>query len=485
MMATLHPSSSRVSRRLLLQSSLAGAGSVYLGSRLTASARAQGAEASPEPDDGDGPGRWRTWYLSTPAELRPEAPGAPSQAEIDEVLEMQAARTEADEAIVALWGTGPAILAWSRQLPELFTEFEVGSLPQSRVLAHLHTAMHDAAVAAWDARLAHNRPGPAATDSAITPLPGVDASASSFPSEHAAVAGAAAVVLTALFPGADAGRFDALATEAAESRLMAGAAFRSDIDVGLELGRAVGERAAERSRNDNFSAQWDPTTKPSGPGYWEPTPPNFADPAAPLAGSWTPWVMASGDQFRPAPPPEYGSLEWHAELRMVQEIARNRTFDQERTALWWGTQSPPVLLNTWAQELVSKGGLALPHAAQVFADLNVAIADALIAVWDGKYTWWTSRPINEDPDLVTVYPTPPYPAYPGGYGAAMGAGTTILGHYFPGEAVDFENRAWEAANSRAWAGIHYVIDDDVALTMGRRVGRLVAALPGANELGGT
>jgi hypothetical protein len=67
MMATLHPPLSRVSRRLLLQSSLAGAGSVYLGSRLTASARAQGAEASPEPDVGDGPGRWRTWYLSTPA----------------------------------------------------------------------------------------------------------------------------------------------------------------------------------------------------------------------------------------------------------------------------------------------------------------------------------------------------------------------------------------------------------------------------------
>jgi membrane-associated phospholipid phosphatase len=44
------------------------------------------------------------------------------------------------------------------------------------------------------------------------------------------------------------------------------------------------------------------------------------------------------------------------------------------------------------------------------------------------------------------------------------------------------DRAWEAAASRGWAGVHYVVDDDVGLAMGRLVGRLVCALPAANPV---
>ncbi len=123
-----------------------------------------------------------------------------------------------------------------------------------------------------------------------------------------------------------------------------------------------------------------------------------------------------------------------------------------------------------------------PHAAQILADIHVAMADALIAVWDAKYTWWTARPITDDPELATVLSPPPYPAYPSGYSGAIGAGSTVIGHYFPEMADEMANRAWEAAASRGWGGIHYVIDDDIALTMGRQVGRLVCALPGANAV---
>ncbi len=72
--------------------------------------------------------------------------------------------------------------------------------------------------------------------------PGSTRTQPSFPSEHAAVAGAAATVLAYLLPDAAAGRFDALATEAAESRIAAGAAFRSDVEAGLALGRRSARR---------------------------------------------------------------------------------------------------------------------------------------------------------------------------------------------------------------------------------------------------
>jgi membrane-associated phospholipid phosphatase len=113
--------------------------------------------------------------------------------------------------------------------------------------------------------------------------------------------------------------------------------------------------------------------------------------------------------------------------------------------------------------------------ARILAYSHVATADAAIAVWDAKYTWWTSRPITEIPELRTLVPTPPYPAYPSGYSAVIGSSTTVAGLFFPEMADEFATRAVEAAASRGWAGIHWVIDDDIGLTMGRQVGRLVCA----------
>ncbi|MBA3275161.1 MAG: hypothetical protein H0T72_05150 [Chloroflexia bacterium] len=151
----------------------------------------------------------------------------------------------------------------------------------------------------------------------------------------------AAAVLGYLLPDAAAARFDDLATEAAESRIAAGAAFRSDVEAGLAIGRAIGERALARAMDDGSDATWDPATRPTGPGIWEPTPPGFVEtPAAPLAGSWTPWVLTANDQFRPAPPPEHGTAAWTMELEAVQETVANLTFEQERAALWWAGNSP-------------------------------------------------------------------------------------------------------------------------------------------------
>jgi membrane-associated phospholipid phosphatase len=475
--------SPRLSRRLLLGSRLAGVATIPLGSGRAAaggSSRAIALSAARQEAD-SGPVGWRTWLLTSPEELRPAAPGAPSQAEIDEVIAAQASPSEETAAAIAGWGGSPAIVAWSNQANALAAEFGLGGMPLSRFMAICHTALHDAVIAAWDAQVAHARPGPAATSDQVVPAAGVDPARASFPSEHAAIAGAAATVLAFLLPDAATGRFDALATEASESRIAAGAAFRSDIEAGLSLGKLVGERAVTRAQGDGFTAEWDPTTMPKGPGFWQPTPPGFVEtPLRPLAGLQKTWVLTRGDQYRPAPPPEYGSAAWKSELESVVEIAANLTFEQERAALWWNGYSPSELQNNWANELILRDGLDLPHAARMLADMHVAIADAAIAIWDAKYTWWTSRPITEAPDLVTVLGTPPYPAYPSGYSGLMGSGSTVLGHYFPEEADDFANRAWEAANSRAWGGIHYVIDDDIGLLMGRQVGRLVSSLARAD-----
>jgi membrane-associated phospholipid phosphatase len=484
-MATSDFLSSRVSRRALMGVSLAGAAGLPLASlhhtdasRLSRVLLAPVANQEMSTDLESG----RTWILTSPDEVRPAAPEAPSQAEIDEVVSAHADPPAKMAEAIERWGTVPALIAWSQLAGEVSAEFNIAGFPQARFLAIFHTALHDAVVAARDAQLAYNRPSPSMTNDQITPAAGVDPEHPSFPSEHATIAGTAATVLAYLLPDAAPGRFEVLATEAAESRIAAGAAFRSDIEAGLALGQAVGERAVLRAQGDGSDAVWDPATKPSGPGFWEPTPPMFVEtPAAPLAGTWQPWVLESGDQFRPAPPPAYGSAAWRSELETVLELAANRTFEQTRAALWWASHSPPALISEWTHELILRAGSDLLQSARILADVHVAIVDALIAVWDAKYIWWTSRPITEAPDLETLIPNPPYPSYPSGYSGVMGAGTTVIGHYFPESTDDMAVRAWEATASRGWAGIHYVIDDDVGLTMGRQVARLVCSLDRADR----
>ena len=432
-----------------------------------AAARQQGGPDVPSTD--------YTWLLDSPDALRPSAPGDATAAEIDELLDYQARRSDETNALVAQWGGRQAVLAWDDFATAVILAADQPALREFRAQAHLKTAMNDAVVAALDAQEAHARPAPAATDERITPLEeGTDPSPS-FPSVHAAVAGAATTVLAWLYPNASDDGFASVAEEAATSRLWAGSAFRSDIEAGLELGRAVGDLAIAHGEADGSDAEWDGSGWPTGDGYYERTPPNFADPFAPLAGTWATWVLPSGDAIRPAPYYEYGSLGWEAELNAVRRATERRTLEQERIIDFWLSKGSNGYYAEVAQDFIERESLGEVEAASVLAMLGVAHYDVAVAVWDAKYTYWIARPITMDPDLDLYIPSPPYPSYPGGFGAVACAGATMLADLFPDHAVDLLTSAVEAAAQRGWAGIHYVLDDDVALTMGGQVGRMTTS----------
>ncbi|HEX2117917.1 MAG TPA: vanadium-dependent haloperoxidase, partial [Acidimicrobiales bacterium] len=71
----------------------------------------------------------------------------------------------------------------------------------------------------------------------------------SYISGHATYSGAAAEVLSYLFPG-DAADFQAKAEEASNSRLWGGIHWRSDNEVGMDVGKKVGALVVERARTD-------------------------------------------------------------------------------------------------------------------------------------------------------------------------------------------------------------------------------------------
>jgi membrane-associated phospholipid phosphatase len=470
--AQLRASSLPLSRRRLLGSSLAAAALVPLGSAHPVDSAAAPALAARQITSSD-PATWRTWVLAAADELRPPAPADPTAAEIDELLALQTERS--DEAITTIrrWTLRPAVLPWTEAGNAALDEF-LSPIRMYRANGLLQAAMYDAVLAAYDAQEAYGRPAPATFDARIAPLDGAAASRPSFPSAEAAVAGAAAAVLAGVLPDAAPGRFTELADEATATLIQAGVAFPSDVEAGLDLGRAIGERAVALAADDQPGSAWDGSGQLTGPGYWEPTPPGFVDPPVePLAPTWRCWTLTSGDQFRPAPPPAYDSPGWHSQLGAVREAVGRRTFEQARAANFWQSAAASTAWDNFAIDLISRYGLDLPHAARALALTAIAIADAEVAAWDGKYAYWTARPITVDPDLDLLFDTPPFPSYPSAHATVSNAAAVVLSHLFPNDALDLLALGAEAADSRAWGGIHFPIDNDAGQALGRSVGYMV------------
>jgi hypothetical protein len=66
----------------------------------------------------------------------------------------------------------------------------------------------------------------------------------SYPSNHACISGASALILDAQFPD-EHGRYFAMAREAAESRIYGGIHYRIDIDEGFKIAQNVAARVLE------------------------------------------------------------------------------------------------------------------------------------------------------------------------------------------------------------------------------------------------
>ncbi|MBA3517604.1 MAG: vanadium-dependent haloperoxidase, partial [Rhizobiales bacterium] len=323
METTRDPRVSMLSGTASRRAALRGLGGIGVATALgmTTPSRAGAIEASAsgmliEPDAGS----WRTWILSAGDQLRPVGPPdeAATRAELRDVRVMGAKRGVAGLDRISYWDAGAPGYRWNEIAMQQTLRAGMGPGDAYRVMAHLNAAIYDATIAAWDAKYAYNRPRPAVAEASLrTAIP--TPASPAYPCEHAVTAGAAASVLGFLFPD-DSERFAEMASEAADSRVMAGVAYPSDTAAGLDLGRQVGELFIAYAKNDGSDAEFDPTTMPTGPGLWTGDPASLA---YPTLGTWKTWVLASGDQFRPGPPPAPDSPKRAAELAEVKRYKRD------------------------------------------------------------------------------------------------------------------------------------------------------------------
>ena len=109
-------------------------------------------------------------------------------------------------------------------------------------------ALHDAAVGCWETKMYYFNPRPSQLDPTIKTGTGVP-NFPAYTSGHSTFSGAAATVLSYLFPEGES-FFMAQAKEASDSRLFGAIHYRSDIEMGLAHGKIIGGYTVTFAMND-------------------------------------------------------------------------------------------------------------------------------------------------------------------------------------------------------------------------------------------
>lgn len=172
--------------------------------------------------------------------------------ETEEVYQFATKASREHLRIVHFWADGIATSTppghWNAIAAEDFIKQGFSEVRWARNMALLNIAMMDAAIICWDTKNFYYNPRPTQMNPAIKTLTGIP----NFPayiSGHSTFSGAAATILGYIVPER-ARDYEAMALEASMSRLYGGIHFRSDCEVGLEVGENIGAHTIARGRED-------------------------------------------------------------------------------------------------------------------------------------------------------------------------------------------------------------------------------------------
>jgi len=195
-----------------------------------------------------------------------------------------------------------------------------------------------------------------------------------------------------------------------------------------------------------------------------------------LMGTWKPWLMTRGDQFRPEPPPAVGSAAFQEELALLKRINSHPTPSQRAIATNFALKNLDFVWEP-GYALVRREQLSVPREVRLLAPFAALQVDAYIAAHDAKYTAplptsWRPRPNMVDPTIVPLIAQPNHPAYVSNAAIIASAAAVLIGSLFPQEAAYWQYLGEEAGLSRLYGGIHYPSDERAGNQMGKRLGAL-------------
>jgi hypothetical protein len=385
------------------------------------------------------------------------------------------------------------------------------AITQSRTLAIMHVAIHDA-LNTIDPRyerytLKCDAQGGASVDAAIAAA------------AHDALVGAIAVGALP-FPQFGTPALQALAVAQVDAERNAELAAIPN-GPSKSNGIAIGQAAAAAIlalRNTDHATDLVMYTPGTQPGDWQPTPnpvpfdpPALADllPAAlPGWGRVTPFVLRRSSQFEPDGPPRLSRKRYARDYNEVKAIGEKnsatRTVEQTSIARFW-YEGSPAGWSRIATVVAQSHNLNSWDRARLLALVNLAMADGFIAGFETKYDFNFWRPVTAiragdtdgndatvaDPTWSSLLNTPAIPDYTSTHSVLGSAVAEVLRRFFHRDEVpftttsgvpfagltrsftSFSQAAAENGESRIYAGIHFRSAVEDGIKQGGKIGGFV------------
>ena len=182
----------------------------------------------------------------------------------------------------------------------------------------------------------------------------------------------------------------------------------------------------------------------------------------PAAGTWKPWFITSGKEWRLPAPPSYKE-----EIAQVLAIQKNLDSAGHHQIFYWNAGSPGY---RW-QEMINKLWITDTSYNGALSNmlLGVATYDATIAGWDTKYAYKRPRPFIADNRVKTYILKPESPSYPCEHSIAAGVAATVIGHFYPALADSVNRLAKQVMESRIAAGVAFPSDTRAGFELGRKI----------------
>jgi hypothetical protein len=282
------------------------------------------------------------------------------------------------------------------------------------------------------------------------------------------------------------------------------------VNFGKSLATAIFEWAKLDGGNEAFLQPFDTSfIFPSGDSYWVPPVKGQTVSKYPLHPHWgenRTFSYANGQMPIPSISvySKGTSSDYYKMYYAIYAQSKNLTKTDKEIAAWWAddpteTFSPPGHSFNLATQVNKITNTDLMKAAETYARVGMAVADAFICCWKTKYKYFNERPSTYirsviDTSWTPFWPEPPFPAFPSGHSTQASATATVLTSLY-GENFSFTdnthegalrypffepmtsrsyNSFWESAQetgfSRLLGGIHTEQDNVTGLEEGSKIG---------------
>lgn len=176
-------------------------------------------------------------------------------------------------------------------------------------------------------------------------------------------------------------------------------------------------------------------------------------------------------------------INWDDELQFVEQALKSLTEEQIQTAKYWGTGSElTAKISDDIFRFATTDKLGSPQVSRIQAYVHAALNDTFVLTWYLKYLWDVARPNQYGRNLPKVLNTPLFPSYPSAHATVAGCSEVLLRYFFPQHSHYIIENMEEAALSRLYAGVHFKVDNDEGLNLGKQIGEKVVKVLRSQKL---